>query len=212
MHGFQDKPFSPSSEENKRPILEVIAPRLADAHSVLEIGSGTGQHAVYFAAAMPALRWQCTDVPVHLPGIRQWLQEAQLPNLPPPVALDVASDWVPAFSGHGYDAAFSANTAHIMSLAQVARMFSGVGAILPAGARFLLYGPFSTDGRHTSESNALFDRSLRAQNPDSGVRDLRELERFASEAGLILDEDIPMPVNNRTLVWRRVGDERPGAP
>jgi len=208
MHGLQDKPFSPSSEENKQPILKVLAPRFADARSVLEIGSGTGQHAVYFAAAMPELRWQCTDVPAHLPGIRQWLQEAQTPNLPPPLALDVASDWVPAFSGHGYDAAFSANTAHIMSLAQVARMFAGVGAVLPAGARFLLYGPFSTNGRHTSESNAQFDRSLRAQSPDSGVRDLRELEGFAREAGLSLEEDIPMPVNNRTLVWRRVTDDR----
>ena len=204
MQGIIDKPFSPACEENKQPILEVLKPRLIDAHSVLEIGSGTGQHAVHFAAAMPNLRWQCTDVPAHLPGIRQWLDEAQLPNLSAPLALDMETDWLAAFSGRGYDAVFSANTAHIMSLAQVERLFAGVGALLPAGGRFLLYGPFSIDGQHTSESNARFDQSLRLQNPASGVRDRRELERFAAEAGLALEEDIAMPVNNRTLVWRRL--------
>jgi cyclopropane fatty-acyl-phospholipid synthase-like methyltransferase len=204
MQRIIDKPFSPACEENKQPILEVLKPRLIAAHSVLEIGSGTGQHAVHFAAAMPHLRWQCTDVPAHLLGIRQWLDEAKLPNLPAPLALDMETDWLAAFSGRGYDAAFSANTAHIMSLAQVERLFAGVGALLPAGGRFLLYGPFSIDGQHTSESNARFDQSLRLQNPASGVRDRRELERFAAEAGLALEEDIAMPVNNRTLVWRRL--------
>lgn len=204
MQGILDKPFSPACEENKQPILEVLKPRLADARSVLEIGSGTGQHAVHFAAAMPTVRWQCTDVPAHLPGIRLWLDEARLPNLPAPLALDIASDWLAAFSDQGYDAVFSANTAHILSLAQVQRLFAGVGALLPAGGRFLLYGPFSLDGQHNSASNARFDQSLRLQNPASGVRDRRELERFAEAAGLALEEDIAMPVNNRTLVWRRL--------
>lgn len=198
-----DKPFSPSSEENKRPILDVIGPRLAGARALLEIGSGTGQHGVHFAAALPALRWQCSDVPAHLPGIAQWIDEARLPNLPAPLALDVDDDWVAACADAGYDAVFSANTAHIMSLPQVGRMFAGVGALLPPGGLFLLYGPFSFDGRHISDSNALFDQSLRLQNAARGVRDLRELERFAEPAGLTLEEDIAMPVNNRTLVWRR---------
>ncbi|WP_462321543.1 DUF938 domain-containing protein [Halochromatium sp.] len=198
-----DKPFSPACEENKQPILEVIAPRLASARSVLEIGSGTGQHAVYFAAALAHLRWQCTDVAQHLPGIRLWLEEARLPNLPPALELDVDADWISAFTGTGYDAIYSANTAHIMSLEQVERMFNGVGALLSDQGQFLLYGPFSQDGRHTSESNALFDRSLRMRDPMSGVRDLRELEGFARTAGLALEADIAMPVNNRTLVWRR---------
>ncbi len=200
---MMDKPFSPACEENKQPILEVIAPRLASARSVLEIGSGTGQHAVYFAAALAHLRWQCTDVAQHLPGIRLWLEEARLPNLPPALELDVDADWISAFTGTGYDAIYSANTAHIMSLEQVERMFNGVGALLSDQGQFLLYGPFSQDGRHTSESNALFDRSLRMRDPMSGVRDLRELEGFARTAGLALEADIAMPVNNRTLVWRR---------
>lgn len=198
-----DKPFSPSSEENKQPILEVIAPRLASAQSVLEIGSGTGQHAVHFTAALPTLRWQCTDVAYHLPGIKLWIEEARLPNLLAPLELDVDSDWIDRFSSHSYDVVYSANTAHIMSLAQVERMFAGVGALLPDQGQFLLYGPFSVDGRHTSKSNAFFDRSLRMQDPLSGVRDLRELEGFARAAGLALEADIAMPVNNRTLVWRR---------
>ncbi len=200
---MMDKPFSPSSEENKQPILEVIAPRLASARSVLEIGSGTGQHAVHFAAALPELRWQCTDVADYLPGIRLWVEDAGLSNLPPPLELNVDSDWSTTFSGVGYDAIYSANTAHIMSLEQVERMFAGVGALLPDQGQFLLYGPFSQDGRHTSESNAHFDRSLRLYDPLSGVRDLRELEDFARAAGLALESDIAMPVNNRTLVWRR---------
>jgi SAM-dependent methyltransferase len=201
--GMTNKPFSPSCEENKQPILEVIAPKLASSGSVLEIGSGTGQHAVHFAAAMPQLRWQCTDIEPHLPGIRLWIEEAALPNLPEPRALDVDGEWIEPFRALGFDAAYSANTAHIMSLAQVEGMFSGLGALLPSGGLFLLYGPFSVDGQHNSESNALFDCSLRLRDPLSGVRDLRELERFAAAAGLALEAEIAMPVNNRTLVWRR---------
>lgn len=199
-----NKPFSPASEENKQPILEVIAPRLGKARALLEIGSGTGQHAVHFATALPALRWQCSDVPAHLPGISQWIDEARQPNLPNPIRLDVDDpDWVEQQRDQGYDAVFSANTAHIMSLAQVERMFLGVGRLLPSGGHFLLYGPFSRDGQHNSESNRRFDQSLRMRNPQSGVRDIGDLERFARRAELWLEEDIAMPVNNRTLVWRK---------
>ncbi len=198
-----DKPFSPACEENKRPILDVIAPRLKDACTVLEIGSGTGQHAVYFAAAMPYLRWQCTDVAEHLPGIESWIHEAERSNLPAPLELNVDSDWLTALGDSRYDAVYSANTAHIMSLPQVERMFAGVGKLLPSSGQFLLYGPFSTDGRHSSASNARFDQSLRLYDPLSGVRDLRDLEQLAAAAGLALEADIEMPVNNRTLVWRK---------
>jgi cyclopropane fatty-acyl-phospholipid synthase-like methyltransferase len=198
-----EKPYSPAAEENKQPILEALAPRIGAAHAILEIGSGTGQHAVHFARALPDLRWQCSDVGDHLPGIRRWIDESGLPNLPAPLELDVDGDWTTALNGQHYDAVYSANTAHIMSLRQVERMFTGVGALLPAGARLFLYGPFSIDGRHTSASNARFDLSLRQRDPLSGVRDLRELERFADASGLVLEENIAMPVNNRTLVWRR---------
>jgi len=194
-----DKPFAPACEENKQPILEIIAPRLGDARSLLEIGSCTGQHAVHFAPAMPHLTWQCSDVAPYLPGMRLWLDDSPASNLPAPIELDVDGPWPDG----PFDAVFSANTAHIMSLAQVQRMFMGVGRLLPAGGPFLLYGPFSDGGRHTSPSNAAFDRSLRLRDPLSGVRDLDELRAFAGEAGLTLVEDLAMPVNNRTLVWRK---------
>jgi hypothetical protein len=202
-----DKPFSPACEENKAPILAVLRPLYADRRRVLEIGAGTGQHAVHFARAMPHLTWQCSDVPAHLPGIGLWLAEADLPNLPRPIALDVDGVWPgpdPGAHAHSrFDAAFSANTAHIMSPAQVEHMFAGVGALLPAEAPFALYGPFSRGGRHSSRSNAEFDRMLRARDPLSGVRDLDDLIRIADAAGLLLEADIAMPVNNRTLVWRK---------
>jgi hypothetical protein len=198
-----DKPFSAACEENKEPILAILKPRFADRHHVLEIGSGTGQHAVHFAQAMPHLTWQCSDVPMHLPGIGLWLAEAKLPNLPLAIALDVDHAW-PALDPAGpFDAAYSANTTHIMSWAQVERMFAGIGALLPAGAPFVLYGPFSYQGQHTSQSNADFDRMLRMRDPLSGVRDLDDLTRIADGAGLALAEDIAMPVNNRTLIWHK---------
>ena len=198
-----DKPFSPACEENKAPILAVLAPLLADRCHVLEIGSGTGQHAVHFAAALSHLTWQCSDVPAYLPGIDLWLSEAALANLPPALALNVDGAWPVADPARPFDAAYSANTAHIMSWPQVQRMFVGVGALLPAGAPFALYGPFSYGGRHTSASNAEFDHWLRLRDPSSGVRDLDELTRAADAAGLVLADDIAMPVNNRTLIWRK---------
>ena len=196
---LHDKPFSLACEENQAPIFAVVAPLFAKARQVLEIGSGTGQHAVYFANRLPHLIWQTSDVPAQLPGIRLWLAEARLPNLPEPLSLDVTGDW-PAGP---FDGVFSANTAHIMGLPEVGRMFLGVGQILAAGTSFALYGPFSDGGRQTSESNARFDASLKARDPRMGVRDLDDLRALAARAGLELRADHPMPVNNRTLVWCR---------
>ena len=196
---FRNKPFSLACEENRAPILAVLEPLLAKASRILEIGSGTGQHGVYFAARLPHLIWQTSDVPAHLPGIRMWLEEAQLPNLPEPLSLDVSGDWPPG----PFDGVFSANTAHIMGLPEVARMLLGVGRILAPEAPFALYGPFSEGGRHTSESNARFDASLKARDPRMGVRDLDDLRALADRAGLELRADLPMPVSNRTLVWYR---------
>lgn len=199
MTTFDDKPFSPACEENKVPILAVIGPLFEDCNTVLEIGSATGQHAVYFAGHLPWLRWQTSDQPAHLPGIRLWLAEARLDNLPEPLALDVTGTWPEG----PFDAVFSANTAHIMSLPEVAAMLRGVAQVLAPGGRFALYGPFSRGGRHTSDSNRDFDHWLRMRDPDSGVRDIDALEPLATEAGLILEADHAMPVNNRTLIWRR---------
>lgn len=196
------KPYAAACDENRDPILGVLRPLFADRRAVLEIGSGTGQHAVYFASALPHLTWQTSDVAAHLPGIRAWLDEARLPNLPPPLPLDVSIDW----PDRTFDAVFSANTAHIMSEPEVETMLRGVAGLLGEGGCFALYGPFSYDGQHTSASNARFDQSLRARDPRMGVRDAVRLAARAASLGLRLEADHAMPVNNRTLVWRRVGD------
>jgi SAM-dependent methyltransferase len=200
--GAMNKPYSDACDQNKTPILAVIAPLFREVSRVLEVGSGTGQHAVHFAAALPHLIWQTSDVPANLPGIRLWLAEAALPNLPPPLPLDVLGDW-PAGPFGGV---FSANTAHIMGEREVAAMFLGVGQVLSPGGRFALYGPFRVAGRHTSESNARFDAALRARDPRMGVRDLEDLQRWGEDAGLRLMDDVTMPVNNRTLMWVKSGE------
>ncbi|MDO9467597.1 MAG: DUF938 domain-containing protein, partial [Thiobacillus sp.] len=163
-------------------------------------GSGTGQHAVYFAPALPHLVWQTADVPPHHAGIRAWLDDAALPNVRPPLALD-AND--AAWHGGRYDAVFSANTLHIMSWPEVERCFSGIGAVLESGGALVIYGPFNYNGAYTSASNARFDAWLKARDPASGVRDFEAVDALARAQGLILQQDIAMPANNRTLVWRR---------
>jgi SAM-dependent methyltransferase len=194
------KPYSEACEQNKEPILEVLRRELPWPATVLEIGSGTGQHAVYFAAQLPHLTWQPSELAENIPGIDLWLAEAALGNLREPLVLDVQTfPWPIEIA----DAVFSANTAHIMSEAGVAAMFTGIGRVLRHGGRFCLYGPFSYDSRHTAESNASFDQWLKARDPRSGVRDVRWLDKLAREAALEPVRDYPMPVNNRTLVYER---------
>lgn len=192
------KPYSAACDENRDPILEVIQPLLADARAVLEIGSGTGQHAVYFGRAMPHLTWQTSDLERNHEGIRLWLDEAGLDNVRPPLALDVTRpDW-PSLD---VDAVFTANTFHIMSWEAVSATIAGVGRLLPSGGRFLVYGPFSYGNRHTSESNARFDASLRLANASMGVRNFEDLDALAVQARLSIKQDYAMPVNNRILAW-----------
>jgi hypothetical protein len=188
------KPFSEASERNRAPILTVLKRIFAKTRCVLEIGSGTGQHAAYFAAALPHLVWQASDVAEHLAGIREWIAD------PAPIELDVDKPW-PAVNA---DAAYSANTCHIMSWAQVQKMFEGVGKINSLKT-FCLYGPFNYHGRHTSESNARFDAMLRARDPASGLRDFEAIDALAQSVGLVLQEDNAMPANNRLLVFRKAG-------
>jgi cyclopropane fatty-acyl-phospholipid synthase-like methyltransferase len=195
-----DKPFAESCEQNREPIIAVLREVFADRRHVLEIGSGTGQHAVYFASELPHLVWQTADVPQHHAGIRLWLEEAALPNVLPPIALEVNdTSW---HSGR-YDAVFSANTLHIMSWPEVEKFFAGVGEVLEAGGVLAVYGPFNYHGAFTSESNARFDAWLKARDPASGVRDFEAVDALARAQGLVLQQDIAMPANNRTLVWRR---------
>ena len=194
-----DKPFAPACERNREPILAVLKQHFADRRRVLEIGSGTGQHTVHFAAALPHLVWQCSDVAAHLAGIRLWLDEAALPDTPPPLAIDI-NDGLP--SGD-YDAVFSANTLHIMGWDEVERLFEALPHAMSAAALLVVYGPFNIGGRFTSASNAAFDASLRAGDPRRGIRDLEAVDALARKAGLTLLEDREMPANNRCVSWRR---------
>jgi len=209
-----DKPFSPSCERNRDPILGVLRVHFAERRQVLEIGSGTGQHAVHFAAAMPWLTWQCSDREEHLPGIRQWLDEAGLANTPAPVALDVAAfDGLEAGAHGDIDAVFSANTLHIMSWPHVEAFFGVVavafGENSAAGTApgdrnvLVLYGPFNDNGNYGSDSNREFDAWLQARDPHSGIRDVEVVDALAQAIGLRLIDDIEMPANNRCLVWQR---------
>lgn len=196
------KPYSDACNRNRDPILQVIATLLADKRAVLEVGSGTGQHAAYFAAKLPHLTWHASDRLQNHDAIRQWLDEAALDNVRGPIELDVlGSDW-PEIE---VDAVFSANTAHIMHWEDVAAFFAGVGELLPPGGLFILYGPFSFGGRHTSESNARFDLRLKQTDPGMGVRDFDALDALARQAGMAFQRDYPLPANNRILVWKRLG-------
>lgn len=194
------KPFAQACEENKAPILAVLKPLFKDRQHVLEIGSGTGQHAVYFAQHMPHLIWQTSDRVENHAGINLWLDEASLPNTCSPLALDVLQPW-PSLN---IDAVFSANTAHIMAWPAVQAMFKGVGQLLPMGGVFALYGPFNYNGFYTSESNARFDAWLKQRDPDSGIRDFAELDKLAQQVSMQFMADNTMPVNNRLLVWQKV--------
>ncbi len=193
------KPYSDACDENKRPILAILQRVFADSRRVLEIGSGTGQHAVYFGAALKQLIWQTSDRRENHAGILAWLGEANLPNVRNPLLLDVAGEWPEV----RFDAVFSANTTHIMSWPEVEQMFQGVGRVLEPGGCFALYGPFNFGGTYTSESNARFDQMLKARDPQSGLRNFEELEVLANNNGLSFSEDVPLPVNNRTLVWNK---------
>ena len=194
------KPYAPACDRNRDPILAVLRRHFGARRRVLEIGSGTGQHAVHFAAALPWLEWQCSDVEANLPGIGMWLDEAALPNTPPPIALDVRGAWPPAAS---FDAVFSANSLHIMGWPEVEACFAGIDRVLAGDATVAVYGPFNRGGAYTSESNREFDAWLRARDARSGIRDLEAVDALARNAGLALVEDAEMPANNRCVVWRR---------
>lgn len=195
------KPYAESCEQNRDPILTVLREVFAERRRVLEIASGTGQHAVYFGEALPHLSWQTSELPVNHAGIQAWLDEAQLPNVLPPLAIDVNDAAWPLAE---VDAIFNANTVHIVSWPAVERMFAGIGRVLAGGGCLCLYGPFNYGGTFTSESNARFDAWLKARDPDSGVRDFEAVNQLAVNQGLVLLQDIAMPANNRTLVWRKV--------
>lgn len=195
-----EKPFSAACERNRGPILAVLRDWFADRRRVLEIGSGTGQHAVHFAAALPQLVWQTSECAENLPGLHAWLEEAALPNTPPPLVLDVGGAWPREI----YDAVFSANTLHILSWPEVEMLFAALPAATSLDAKLAIYGPFNVGGRPTSDSNAAFDASLKARAPHMGIRDTAAVDELARHAGFDLADDVAMPANNRLRLWRRV--------
>ena len=201
----EDLPYSPASERNKQPIGEVLQQWLVDDARVLEIGAGTGQHAVYFSSRMPNMHWQATDVAANIESIHARFEQEASGRLPDPLTLDVRdSDWPPG----PFDAVFSANTLHIMPFELTPKLLEGAARVLAPGGLLLCYGPFMDQGVHTSDSNRRFDASLRERDPYMGIRDTAEIFPMAEAVGLVLKADISMPANNRVLVFGKVKGER----
>lgn len=194
------KPFSKYAGRNGIPILDVLEREFEDSTNVLEIGSGTGQHAALFAASLTHLTWQTSDLENNHAGIAAWLSEVSLPNLLPPLLLDVRTDTVTA---NAFDAVYSSNTAHIMSIAAVDKMFALVASVLHAGGVFCLYGPFRQAGEFNTQSNAAFDGHLRAQDNTMGIRDIEALDDFGYNQGMERVRLYAMPANNHIAVWQK---------
>ncbi|HXV11906.1 MAG TPA: DUF938 domain-containing protein [Burkholderiales bacterium] len=194
---------SPSADRNKGPILQVLERILPPTGMVLEIASGTGQHVVHFARALPHLTWQPSDVEAEcLTSIAAWLAASRLPNIRKPIALDVlAFPWPVA----EVDAIVCANLLHIAPWPVVPALFAGARVALRASGALYLYGAYSIGGRHTAPSNVAFDRALRAHDPQWGVRDLAEVARVAEGEGFDLSETVEMPANNLSVVFRKRG-------
>ncbi|MGZ5015847.1 MAG: DUF938 domain-containing protein [Methylobacter sp.] len=191
------KPFSQACENNKEPILQIIKTVFCRPTTVWEIGSGTGQHACYFAEHLPHLEWQPTDRSENIPGIRLWQEEAKLDNLKAPLTLDVTDTTWPCSS---IDALFTANTLHIMSWDEVRILFARLAEHLNPKALVCIYGPFNYNGTYTSDSNASFDHWLKSQSIASGIRNFEDVMSLSASSGFNLLNDIAMPANNRLLV------------
>ncbi|WP_394392476.1 DUF938 domain-containing protein [Shewanella woodyi] len=191
-------PFSQACENNKAPILDAIRPLLLNSKHLLEIGTGTAQHAVHFAEHLPHLIWQTSDQQGYLEGIEMRLAQVQLMNLRKPLTLDVTQTW-PLPKQANIDAMFTANTLHIMAKEMVEAFFNGVGEHLQPQGQLCIYGPFNYEGNYTSESNARFDIWLAEQNPQSAIRDIEWIVQLAKGQGLKLMADHTMPANNRLL-------------
>lgn len=196
---------SEASERNKGPILAILSEVLRVPALVLEVGAGTGQHAVHFARHLPQLEWQPTDRREWLETLAERVRDEGTPNLRAPLALDVEDDPWPLTAA---DVVYSANTLHIMAWEEVQAFFRGVGRVLAPGGTLAVYGPFRFDGAYTSESNAAFDAYLRRHDPASGIRDFEATDALAAAEGLCLQVNHAMPANNQLLVWRRTQPAR----
>nr|WP_285817692.1 DUF938 domain-containing protein [Echinimonas agarilytica] len=194
------KPYSQAAENNKNYILEQLKVYLPDPVTVLEIGSGTGQHAVYFSAQLPHLQWQTSDLECNHSGIAQWIEESRANNVAHPINLNVQDGHWHEFKA---EAVYSANTAHIMSWDRVQDMIKGISAMLPRGGHWFQYGPFNVAGQYTSQSNADFDAWLKEDDARRGIRDIEAMTEFAYQYRIKLLADMSMPANNRLLIFKR---------
>lgn len=201
-------PFSQACENNQQPILDVLQQELQDATHVLEVGSGTGQHSVYFAPRLTHLQWQTSDVFANHAIINAWHAAYPAPNLYAPLSFNVASDSIPITKtiNAPYDAVFTANTLHIMSWFLVSKLFELVGNMLPLEGKFIVYGPFNENGRYSSDSNRQFDYSLRQRDSNSGIRALEDIIEVAEKQHLLLINRYKMPANNELLVFQKKAD------
>lgn len=202
----QGKPFSQACENNREPIFNILAPLFQHQHRILEVGSGTGQHAVYMAPKMPQLQWQTSDLPENIAGINRWIDAEQADNVLRPFELDINSNWPNAELLSGFDGLYSANTLHIMPWPTAQKFIAGL-ADMPSGAVVTIYGPFKYQGEFTSASNARFEQWLKQQEPHRGIRDFEQVNALAEQAGLELLADHNMPANNQLLVWRKAATE-----
>lgn len=193
------KPFSEACERNRTPISQVLVKIFADRRHILEIGSGTGQHAAFFALRLPEAVWQPSDLLEHHEGIKGWIKGCKETNISPPLELDVTRDWPTG----DYDAIFSANTLHIMPWPAVQAFFKGAGQLLPSGGKLAVYGPFKYGGAYTTESNQKFDAWVQETYPGGGLRDSEAIFKLAHQNGFALQEDINMPANNQLLYWEK---------
>lgn len=194
-----NKPFAPSCERNQDAIFQVLKPLLRSGTQVLEIGSGTGQHAVYFCERSPGVTWQTSDLRECHEGICTWIEESPCANVLHPIELNVLKH---AWPSDLFDLVYTANTFHMMSWDAVSALIQGAGAHLNEGGHLIVYGPFNIDGEYTSPRNAAFDQQLRAENPQRGLRECHDVDSLAKEAGLEPVERVPMPANNLTLIYR----------
>lgn len=201
LRSDMSKPYSESCDQNRDVIFDVISPIFRDVSSVLEIGSGTGQHAVYFAEKMPYLHWYTSDQASYHEGIQQWIDEAALSNVAAPIELNVTTSPWPEIS---VDAVFTANSLHIMHNDDADNLLAGVGKLLDSHGSLVIYGPFNYEGTYTSDSNARFDDWLKGRDPMSGIKHFETIVAVADDNGLRLASDIEMPANNRILHFIKV--------
>lgn len=201
---MMNKPFSQACENNKRPILNILSKVFSDNEHVLEIGSGTGQHAVFFGQQLPHLTWQTSDLPINHQGINLWIDETALSNVQKPIVIDLNKAWPMPKHNPQVDGLYTANTLHIISWPLVVKFFESIAQNLASQSIICIYGPFKYQGQYTSESNANFDLWLKDRDIDSGIRDMEAILLLADSAGLTLIADHDMPANNQLLVFQKV--------